>query len=273
MNFSLEDFEKLKSQIISVYLPNIAKALLILVIGWWVIGMITRGLRKIFQARDFDKNLESFLITVINTGLKVMLVLSVLEFAGVEATAFVAVLGAAGLAIGMALSGTLQNFAGGVILLLLKPFKSGHFIEALGYSGTVQEVTIFNTILTTPDNKTVILPNGPLSTSSLTNYSAKPTRRVDMTFGIGYGDDIDKAKETLHDLIKADERIHAEPEPVVVVSALADSSVNFAVRVWVDAPNYWGVYFKMHEQVKKTFDERGISIPFPQRDVHLYNEK
>lgn len=273
MDFSVEDLEALKSKIIAEYLPSLATAILILVIGWWVIGMITRGFRKIFKARELDKNLESFLVTVINTGLKVMLAISVLQIAGLEVTAFVAVLGAAGLAIGMALSGTLQNFAGGVLLLILKPFKSGHFIEALGYSGTVQEVTIFNTILTTPDNKTIILPNGPLSTSSLTNYSAKPTRRVDMTFGIGYDDDIDKAKATLNELIEADERILKDPAHVVVVSALADSSVNFAVRVWVNAPDYWGVFFAMQEKVKKTFDERGISIPFPQRDIHVYNEK
>jgi small conductance mechanosensitive channel len=173
----------------------------------------------------------------------------------------------------MALSGTLQNFAGGVILLILKPFRVGDFIEAQGFMGTVKEIQIFNTILKTPDNKTIIIPNGGLSTGSMTNFSTEPLRRVDFSFGIGYGDDIDKAKGIINGLIKADSRILADPAPFVAVGELADSSVNFVVRVWADSGDYWGIFFDLTEKVKKAFDKEGVSIPFPQTDVHVYNEK
>ncbi len=168
-------------------------------------------------------------------------------------------------------SGTLQNFAGGVILIIFKPFKAGDFIDAQGYMGTVKEIQIFNTILKTPDNKTIIIPNGGLSTGSMTNFSTEPQRRVDFTFGIGYSDDIDKAKSVISGLIDADSRILKDPAPFIAVSELADSSVNFVVRVWADAGNYWGIFFDMTENVKKAFDKEGISIPFPQTDVHVYN--
>jgi small conductance mechanosensitive channel len=185
-------------------------------------------------------------------------------------TSFIAILAAAGLAVGMALSGTLQNFAGGVMILLFRPFKVGDYINALGYSGTVKEIQIFNTILTTPDNVTIILPNGGLSGSAMTNYSTQATRRVDLTYGIGYDDDIDKAREILKNLIAGDKRILKDPEPFVAVSELADSSVNFVVRVWVNSSDYWGVFFDMQETVKKRFDDNGVSIPFPQTDVHVH---
>jgi len=185
-------------------------------------------------------------------------------------TSFIALIGAAGLAVGMALSGSLQNFAGGVMILLFKPFKAGDFIEAQGYSGVVKEIQIFNTLLTTPDNKIVILPNGGLSGSSMVNYSALPTRRVDFSFGTGYNDDIDQAKEVLQKIIDSDTRILKDPEAFVAVGELADSSVNFTVRVWVNAADYWGVYFDMQEKVKKEFDANNLSIPYPQTDVHLH---
>ena len=190
---------------------------------------------------------------------------------GVEMTSFIAILGAAGLAVGMALSGTLQNFAGGVMLLIFKPFKVGDFIEAQGYAGVVKEIQIFNTIITTGDNKTIIIPNGGLSTSSMVNYSTMPTRRVDWTFGIGYGDDVDKAKEVLKKLLSEDARILKDPEPFIAVSELADSSVNFVVRAWVNGADYWGVFFDMNEKVYKTFDKEGLNIPYPQMDVHIHN--
>ena len=188
---------------------------------------------------------------------------------GVEMTSFIAILAAVGLAIGMALSGTLQNFAGGVIILLIKPFKVGHYISAQGHSGTVNEIQIFNTILKTPDNVTIIIPNGGLSTSSMTNYSVEAQRRVDFLFGIGYGDDVDKAKKVLKKLIDEDDRILQEPAPFIAVNELGDSSVNLVVRVWAEAANYWGIFFDMHEKVYKTFDKEGLNIPFPQMDVHV----
>jgi small conductance mechanosensitive channel len=192
---------------------------------------------------------------------------------GVKTTSFVAVLGAAGLALGFALQGSLSNFAGGVMILLFKPFKVGDIIEAQGHRGKVDEIRIFNTIIKTLDNKTIIIPNGEVSGNSIINYTAEPTRRVDMTFGIGYDDDIGKVKSVLKRVIDSDERILEDPAPMIVVSEHGGSSVNFAVRPWVKTEDYWGVYFDMHEKVKLAFDEEGISIPYPQRDIHLYREE
>ncbi len=248
---------------------KLAGAILALIIGLWIIKVLTNGLASLMKKRDVDSSLQPFLRSMLNITLKALLVVSVLSMMGVEMTSFVAILGAAGLAVGMALSGTLQNFAGGVMILIFKPFKVGHVITAQGYTGTVYEIQIFNTILKTPDNNHIIIPNGGLSTGSLTNFSKEATRRVDWTFGIAYGDDVDKAREVLLELIKADERIKQDPEPFVKVSDLADSSVNFAVRVWVDAGDYWPVFFAMNESVYKTFPKEGLNIPFPQMDVHV----
>ena len=200
-----------------------------------------------------------------------MVYISAISMLGVQMTSFVAILGAAGLAVGMALSGMLSNFAGGVMILIFKPFKAGDFIEAQGHMGTVSEIQIFNTILKTPDNKTTIIPNGGLSIGSMTNFSTEPQRRVDMTFGIGYGDDTAKAREVMMGLINADDRILKDPEPFVAVSELADSSVNFVVRVWCNAADYWGIYFDMQEKIYNTFNTEGLNIPFPQMDVHVHN--
>lgn len=248
-------------------------ALITLVIGLWIIKMIMNIIGRNMEKRDVDATVRQFLGSLLGALLKIMLVIAVISMIGVEMTGFVAILAAAGFAIGMALSGTLQNFAGGVMLIIFKPFKAGDFIEAQGFMGTVKEIQIFNTILKTPDNKTIIIPNGGLSTSSMTNFSTEAQRRVDFTFGIGYSDDIDKAKSVINGLISADSRILKDPAPFVAVSELADSSVNFAVRVWADAGNYWGIFFDMTENVKKAFDKEGISIPFPQTDVHVYNQK
>ena len=248
-------------------------AVIILIIGLWIIKRLGKLIRKAMMKREFDPSLSSFLISLLDVSLKVLLVITVASMLGIQMASFVAILAAAGLAVGLALSGTLQNFAGSVIILLFKPFKVGDFIEAQGHMGTVKEIQIFNTILNTPDNKQVIIPNGGLATGSMTNYSALPTRRVDMTFGIGYSDDIDKARDILNRLLNEDERVLKEPAPFVAVHELGDSSVNFVVRPWVEAANYWGVYFDLTEKVKKSFDAEGISIPFPQRDVHLFNEK
>lgn len=252
------------------YLPKLAMAIITLIIGLWIISLIVKGTKRLMQKRNLDDALRKFLSSVLNIALKAALIISILSMAGVAVTSFVALLGAAGLAIGMALSGTLQNFAGGVMILLLKPFKVGQFIQAQGYSGTVQEIAIFHTIITTPDNKRVILPNAPLSTGAVVNFSAEPTRRVDMTFGIGYADNIDQAKDLLMGLVQGDTRVLKDPEPLVAVAELADSSVNFTVRAWVKGADYFPVLFDMTEQVKKTFDANQVSIPFPQQDVHVH---
>ena len=248
-------------------------ALVTLVIGLWIIKIIMNGVKRAMEKRDVDATLRPFLISMLGIVLKIMLIISVISMVGIEMTSFVAILAAAGLAVGMALSGTLQNFAGGVMIMIFKPFKVGDFISAQGFSGTVNEIQIFNTILKTPDNKTIIIPNGGLSTGAMTNFSTEPQRRVDFTFGIGYSDDIDKARTVINGLIAADERILKDPAPFIAVSELADSSVNFVVRVWAESADYWGIFFDMTENVKKAFDKEGISIPFPQTDVHLYQAK
>lgn len=250
--------------------PRLVGAIITLIIGWWIIKIIQKSIRRSFEKREMEPSLRGFLNSMIGILLKTLLLISVVGMLGVQMTSFIAILGAAGLAVGMALSGTLQNFAGGVIILLFKPFKAGDYIEAQGHSGSVNEIQIFNTILKTPDNKTIIIPNGGLSTGSMINYSTEPRRRVDFVFGIGYGDDVDKAKTVLKKLIDGDDRILKEPEPFIAVSALADSSVNLVVRVWAEAANYWGIYFDMHEKVYKTFDKEGLNIPFPQMDVHVH---
>lgn len=253
------------------YGQKLAVGLLILVIGLWVAGAISRAAKKMMAARGFDTALQGFLGSMISIVLKVLVVITALSTLGIEMTSFVAILGAASLAIGLALSGTLQNFAGGVMILIFKPFKVGDFIEAQGYAGSVSEIQIFNTILKTPDNKTIIIPNGGLSTGNMVNYSTEARRRVDWTVGMGYGDDVEKAKEVLLGMMDADSRILKDPAPFVAVSALADSSVNFAVRGWVEAADYWGVFFDMNEGVYKEFGKHGLNIPFPQMDVHVHN--
>lgn len=244
-------------------------ALVILFVGLWLIGKLCAAMAKIMEKRNVDLTLRSFTSSVVGIALKVLLVISVVSYLGIPMTSFVAILGAAGLAVGMALQGTLQNFAGGVMLLLFRPFKVGDFVELKGYSGVVKEVQIFNTILTTGDNKVVIIPNGGISTDSLTNYSKMPERRVDLTFGIGYDDDIDKAYAALRTVCQGCDKILAQPEPFMAVANLADSAVEIALRVWVKSEDYWTVVFYLNEAVKKQFDKEGISFPFPQRDVHV----
>lgn len=272
----MEKMENLSEQIYDIvmsYGPKLIGAIITLLVGMWIISIITRMLRKRFEKQNVDPSLRGFLNSMISILLKAMLWIAVIGMMGVEMTSFIAILGAAGLAVGMALSGTLQNFAGGVMILIFKPFKIGDVISAQGHTGSVSEIQIFNTILKTPDNKTIIIPNGGLSTGSMVNFSTEAKRRVDFTFGIGYGDDVDKAKEVLMKLIKADERIINDPaEPFIAVSELADSSVNLVVRVWAEASNYWGIYFDLHEQVYKTFDKEGLNIPYPQMDVHVHKQ-
>jgi small conductance mechanosensitive channel len=258
---------------ILVFGPKLLGAIVTLIIGLWIIKFLVRIADKGMKRADLDVSLQRFLSSFIGIILKVLLLISVASMVGIATTSFIAILGAAGLAVGLALQGSLANFAGGVLILLFKPFKVGDFIDAQGYMGTVHAIQIFITVLKTPDNKTVIIPNGPLSNGSLTNFSTEPQRRVDMSFGIGYEDDIAKAKEVLNRLVAEESRIIQEPAPQIMVGELGDSSVNFNVRVWCNAADYWGIYFDMQEKVKYAFDKDGISIPFPQRDVHLYQAK
>lgn len=255
--------------LVMTYGGKLLLALITLLVGLWLIKRLVKVMRRLFSIRSFDKTLQSFLINLVSMTLKVLLIISVITMIGVQMTSFIAILAAMGLAFGMALSGTLQNFAGGVMLLIFKPFKVGDFIEAQGFAGIVTEIQISHTILNTPDKKRIILPNGALSSGPMTNYSSEPQRRVDWVFGIGYSDSIDKAKDVIVNVLSQDNRILTEPPPFVAVSELNDSSVDLVTRGWVNAPDYWDVFFEITEKVKKAFDAEGISIPFPQRDVHL----
>ncbi|MDX1756332.1 MAG: mechanosensitive ion channel [Marinobacter sp.] len=253
---------------VMAYAPKVVLALITLLIGLWLISKLVGVLETRLTAKD--PTLSKFLCGLIGVTLKILLLISVASMVGIATTSFIAVMGAAGLAVGLALQGSLANFAGGVLILIFKPFKVGDVVEAQGYLGTVVEIQILYTILNTFDNRRIVIPNGNLSNSSLINLSAYETRRCDMSFGIGYGDDIEKAKAIIQRLIGSDERAMKDPEPMVVVGGLGESSVDFTVRVWLKASDYWPFYFDMQENVKKTFDAEGISIPFPQRDVHLY---
>ena len=251
--------------------PKLIGAIVALVIGLWLIGWALKLAKRGMTKANVDDSLKPFLISLIGGLLKVMLAISIMSMLGIAMTSFIAILAAAGLAVGMALSGTLQNFAGGVMILLFKPFKVGDFIEAQGYAGVVKEIQIFVTILTTGDNKTIIIPNGGLSNGAVINYSAQSTRRVDWVFGIGYGDDINKAKTILKGILESDARVLKDPAVFIGLGAMADSSINLTVRVWVNAPDYWGVFFDTNEKVYNEFNAGGINIPFPQMDVHVHN--
>ncbi len=273
----MENFQDVLESIYALavrYGMKFIMALVVLIIGLIVIKWITKAMVKMMKKGNVNELLIPFLKSMTNILLKVMLIISVMGMVGIQMTSFIAVLGAAGLAVGLALQGTLQNFAGGVMILLFKPYEVGHFIEAQGFMGTVKEVQIFTTVLSTPDNRIVIIPNSPLATGSITNFSAMPTRRIDFSFGIGYSDDIDKSKEILLKMAQKDDRVLKEDNPPeVMVEALADSSVNLKLRVWVKSEDYWSLFFDITENVKKQFDSASISIPFPQQDVHLYNHK
>lgn len=269
------DPQAILNQLIDIsltYGPKLLGAIVVWIIGGWIIKAIVNGFSKVMDKGGADPSLKPFLRGLVGALLRVMLIISVLGMLGIEMTSFIAILGAAGLAVGLALSGTLQNFAGGVMILIFKPFKAGDVIDAQGFVGTVHEIQIFNTLLKTPDNKTIILPNGGLSTSSMVNFSTEERRRVDWTIGVGYGDDLDKARAVIRKLCDADSRILKDPEVFIAVSELADSSVNFTVRAWVNAADYWGVFFAMNENVYKTFEREGLNIPYPQMDVHLHKD-
>ncbi len=244
-------------------------ALAIFVFGKWIAKALTKTIRKLMERANVEATLVSFVGSLIYVLLMIVVILAALNNLGVNTTSFVAILGAAGLAVGLALQGTLSNVGAAVLLILFRPFKVGDFVEAGGTAGVVEEINMFSTIFKTGDNKIVIVPNGAVIGGTITNYSAKETRRVDWTFGIGYEDDLKLAKKTLEEILEADARILKDPAIFVAVSELADSSVNFVCRAWVKSGDYWGVYFDTIEKVKLVFDEKGISIPYPQMDVHL----
>ena len=268
--FSSSDVERYINDYAIPWGINIAMAIVIYVIGRIVVGFILSLFRRLMAKSKYDAMLVDFLEAIISAILMLFVIVASLNQLGVDTTSLVAILGAAGLAIGLSLQDSLKNFAAGVMLLVFKPFKSGDFVEAAGTAGTINKIGIFTTTMTTPDNKEIIVPNGGIYSNNITNYSAKETRRVDMVVGIGYDADLRKAKEILNEMVRADERILSEPAPTVAVSELADSSVNFVVRPWVNASDFWGVKFDFTEQVKLRFDQEGISIPFPQMDVHLH---
>jgi len=273
INFDVNAFTEMVSSKVMDWVPKLAIAIVLLILGIWIINIIAAGLRKGMSRKKVEPTLKHFLLNLFKILLKVLLVITVISMVGVPMTSFIAVLGAAGLAIGLALQGSLSNFAGGVLILMFRPFRVGDLVEAQGYIGKIKKIQVFHTIMTTLDNKTVILPNGDLANSSITNYTTEPLKRVDMKFGIGYGDDIKKARAVIDNVIKNEKLGLKDPAPTVSVSELGDSSVNFTVRVWSKTPDYWQVYWNMHENIKIAFDQNNISIPFPQRDVHMYNHR
>lgn len=248
---------------------NILLALTIFFVGRIVIKIIANVLKKVMTRAKMDAILINFVSSILQTVLLLFVVVAALDQLGVDTTSLIALLGAAGLAVGLALQGSLQNFASGVMLIVFRPFKTGDFVEAGGVSGVVEVINIFSTTMRTGDNKEVIVPNGAIYGGTITNYSARETRRIDMVFGIGYDDDIRKAKDIIKAVIDADERILKDPEALIAVGELADSSVNFNVRPWVKSSDYWSVLFDLNEKIKLEFDAQGISIPYPQMDVHM----
>ncbi|RMG35983.1 MAG: mechanosensitive ion channel family protein [Gammaproteobacteria bacterium] len=252
---------------------KVVAAILIFIVGRIVAGWLRRFAEKVMNRRQVDPTLVGFVSSLAYIGMMAFVILAALGQLGIETTSFIAVLGAAGLAIGLALQGSLANFAAGFLLIMFRPFKAGDFIEGGGVSGVVEKIEMFTTTLKTGDNKTIIVPNGKLANDNIVNYSAKETRRVDLTVGASYDADIKHVKQVLEEIVKADERVLADPAPMVAVGELADSSVNFVVRAWVKSGDYWGVFFDTTEAVKLRFDQEGIELPYPQRDVHLYEEK
>jgi small conductance mechanosensitive channel len=257
-------------ELVLPYLLNLVLAIITLIVGLWIVNKVVKAIRKALTKREVDPSLVPFMSSIIKALLIVMLLISIAEMVGVETTSFIAVLGAAGLAIGLALQGSLANFAGGVLILILKPFKVGDVIEAQGVIAGVTEIQIFHTVLKTYDNKTIILPNGPLYNNTIINYSTEPTRKVEWVFGVGYDDDIDQVKQVIEEVIFTDERILDRDTPFIKLAEMADSSVNFKVRGLCKQEDFWGLYFEKMEAIKKAFDANGITIPYPQVDAHLH---
>lgn len=261
------------SEITSVYLIpwgiSIITALLVFVLGRLIVNLLINVLGKVLNRTSLDTILVEFIQTIVRVLLMIFVIVAALDQLGLNTTSLIAVLGAVGLAVGLALQGSLQNFASGFLLLVLRPFKAGDYVEAAGTGGVVEKISIFSTVMRTPDNKEVTIPNGAIYGGNIINYSARPTRRVDLVFGISYGDDIKKAKEVMTEAVTSDPRVLKDPAPTVAVMELADSSVNFIVRPWVNTDDFWPVYWDMTEKIKIALDDNGITIPFPQMDVHM----
>jgi small conductance mechanosensitive channel len=272
-DFTQDDASKYLDDYIIPFAIDLAMAIIIFIIGKIVVKMLVSVLGKLLSKAKYDDMLVEFLKSIANAILMLFVIVASLDQLGVDTTSLVAILGAAGLAIGLSLQGSLQNFAAGVMLLVFRPFKAGDYVDAGGVAGTVKSIGVFSTIMNTPDNKEIIVPNGNIYGGNIVNFSAKDTRRVDMVFGIGYDDDLRKAKALLEEMVKEDSRILQDPAPQVAVSELGDSSVNFVVRPWVKSADYWGVMFDFTEAVKLRFDAEGISIPFPQMDVHVHKNE
>ena len=257
-------------ELVTIYGIKVLAAIVIFIVGRWVAKAIRGLVKRMMRKAKMDETLLKFVGNLVYIALLAFIIIAALSQLGIQTTSFIAVLGAAGLAIGLALQGSLANFAAGFLMIVFRPFRVGDYIEGAGVAGTVEEIQIFTTTLATPDNKTVIIPNASLTGDNIVNWTVKGTRRVDMVMGIGYDDDIDKAKQIMADILAEDERILKDPAPQIAMIELADSSVNLVVRPWVNATDYWGVYMSTTEKIKKAFDTSGINIPYPQRDVHIY---
>ncbi|MDX1514142.1 MAG: mechanosensitive ion channel [Gammaproteobacteria bacterium] len=269
----MENIPALIKGLLATWGLKVIAAIAIFVIGKWLAGMLANALRTVMRRAKQDETLVKFVGSIAYYAMFAFVIIAAISQLGVQTTSIIAVFGAAGLAVGLAMQNSLSNFAAGVMLILFKPFKVGDFVEVAGTAGTVESVMIFSTRLKSADNKRIYVPNGQIFSATIVNYSANDTRRVDLVFGCGYDDDIRKAKSVLEELLATDERVLKDPAPTVTVSALADSSVNFNVRPWARTEDYWGLYWDLTEKVKLRFDEEGISIPYPQRDVHLHEAK
>jgi small conductance mechanosensitive channel len=264
------DFLERAYALIAAFGKDLVVAIIIFVVGRWVARRLANLTQRAMEKAEADSTLVGFVRSIVYIALLTFVIMAAIAQLGIQTTSFIAVLGAAGFAIGLALQGSLANFAAGVMMIIFRPFKAGDFVEAAGIAGVVEEIKIFTTTLRTGDNKTIIVPNGQITSGIIVNYSAKDTRRVDLTVGVSYDDNLDKVREVISGIIAGDDRILVDPGPTIAVSELADSSVNFAVRVWVQGADYWPVFFDLNETIKKRFDEEGISIPYPQQDVHVH---
>lgn len=269
MEFNVEEIMETIPELIMVYGLKVVMALVVFFVGKWIAKMLASAFERGMASKNIDPTVAHFTRNIIYYALFAVVVIAALGQLGVQTASFVAIVGAAGLAVGFALQGSLANFAAGVLLILFRPIKVGDYVEAGGSAGVVKEISIFTTILTTPDNKVVIIANNQVMSNNIVNYSTMPTRRVDLTVGISYGSDIKLAKQIMQEIADNDSRVLKDPAVQIAVKELADSSVNFVFRSWVNSADYWGVFFDFTEQVKLKFDEQGIEIPFPQMDVHM----
>jgi len=272
-NINIDKIIETVSLYLSTYALKVAAAIIILMVGKWMSRKLANLLSNVLKKNNVDVTLISFLENIAYYALLVVVVIAALGQLGINTTSFLTIVGAAGLAVGLALKDSLSNFASGVMLIFFRPFRAGDWVNAGGVLGKVESITIFNTIINTPDNQRVIVPNSSITSNVITNITANPTRRVDLVMGIGYDDDIKKAKDIMEQIVNNDNRVLSDPAPTIAVSELADSSVNFVVRPWVKTEDYWDVYFDLTEKLKTAFDQEGITIPYPQRDVHMYMEK